>query len=904
MKKFTALAFAVLLLMFVASCGSDKKTEEKLPDSEVTDEDAVDDEPADTTPDSGDTTPNEGDTTPDGGDTTPDEGNTTPDGGDATPDEGDSAHDGGDTAQDDADTNTNDDDADSGAVIDDADSSTNDDDADNVLPDEDSEQETGSCTYIPNAFVSNWTDNFPTDWVSKTKLSYEKIDRGEGNYALRASVSAQTKAGYAFEPPAFVPAEDAAFPTKLTFDLKTNNTSKISINLRCGDLGDKDGFQVYNWDSDSKTFAYAGTVEPNHTGSTPNKYNPVVLEGNINEFHEVTVVLGDELKQEGFWRGQKCRFEFKYGKEADFDVTIDNLVFHTAAGACEPDDDPAEEDDNDDNDTNDDDADSDTDDQDTDTNDDDTDTDTDDQDTDTNDDDTDTDTDDQDTDINDDDDDVLPDDEPEPQTCVQIPNGDFSGTWDEDGVPQGWTKDGSQLSKVTFAKDENGALRITRTNDGSTGYAAYSPKFIPAADAGVPAGIKFKMAVNSPSLVSINIGWKDEQDHVKYNPYNWDSNGQVFVSANQNQYFVNLGNTLTETYIIFGDEMTADFWHRGTPLTLQFKFGNKDKNTNVTYDYDISVKDFEFVYFGGDCNNVPARTIGYAHTQWPESIEGYAGMKETVYGRIYISGLTDQTVNKSVALLGVKAQLGTKSEEDADFVWEDNYAIVNPENESSGNDDEYKYEHTFNKAGKIKYKFRFTADNGLNWKEADNYWEATIFAPEPGQFGNADFSYWSNDTTPQVWTSTTEATISKWDRGDANGLAAKVTATKSLTKGDIFTSGEFVVPTGKIAKKITFDMATDQAIKPKIGVNCASTTWYGWDSTAEAGSETGLGYFTTSKDSFVSIDFGDNNKLHPTYIKLDSANTTGTCQLIVRYRADKDSWAAFDNFTVVYEDAE
>ena len=93
-------------------------------------------------------------------------------------------------------------------------------------------------------------------------------------------------------------------------------------------------------------------------------------------------------------------------------------------------------------------------------------------------------------------------------------------------------------------------------------------------------------------------------------------------------------------------------------------------------------------------------------------------------------------------------------------------------------------------------------------------------------------------------------------------------------------------------------MSTDQAIQPKIGIKCASTKWYGWDS------EEGHKYFTASKSSFVAVNFGDNDQFHPTSVKLDSSVTTGTCKVMIRYTASAGQWAAFDNFTVVYEDAE
>lgn len=833
MKKFMAFGFAVLFMMFVTSCGDDKKTEDKLPDTEVTDEDISDEDPT-IDPTDEPTNPTDEPTNPTDEPTNPTDEPTNP-------------------------------------------TDPTDNPTDPV--------ETGSCTYIPNSFLSKWDDNqTPTGWVIKSDVTSEKVAHDDG-YALHVTKSGPTSNFYAFETPKFETEADAALPTKITFDLATNQISKMSVNIRCGAGETNDDFLAYNW--------VEGAFIHNQVN---NAYNPVNL--GDTAFHNVELTIGEELTKE-FWQNQKCRLEFKYGKNADFDVKVDNFVIHTAKGACEQEDDPIEENDDDvipDNEQ----------------------PDTEEPDNEQPDseepdneqpDSEEPDSEQPDSEEPDQDSEQPDSDTPEPQTCVQIPNGDFSGTWTE-GTPEGWTKDGGQLSKVTFAKDENGALRITRTNDGSNGYAAYSPEFTPATDAEVPTGIKFKMAANETSLVSINLGWK-ENNNAKYYAYNWNADSKVFVKGSQNAYSpVNFGDTnLHETMIIFGSEITEEFWHSGKTLTLQIKFGNKDNSTNITYNYDISVKDFEFVYYGGECNNVPSYTVGWANMQWPKTVEGFKGMSDTFYGRVYIEGLTDQTVNKSVVLMGVKAQFGVRAK-DSDTViaeedWEDAQVNV-AENNEFGNNDEYKITYQFKNAGEFEYMFRFSADNGQTWTKTTDFEDnathtglgyATILAPEAGQIGNADFKYWTNDTTAQVWTVGNNVTVSKWDRGE-NNYAAKVTAVSSLSAKDIFTSSEFVVPDGKKATEITFDMATDQAIKPKIGINCGSTKWYGWDSTE------GHNYFSASKSQFVSIDFGDNNQFHQTSVQLDSTTTTGTCKLIVRYTADANSWAAFDNFTVVYEDVE
>ena len=938
MKKFTVLALAVLFMMFIVSCDDDKTTDEKLPDEEVTDEDVVEptEEPTDEPTTEPTEEPTDEPTNPTDEPTNPTDEPTNPTDEPTNPTDEPTNPTDEPTNPTDEPTNP-------------TDEPTNPTDEPTNPTDEPTNptepEETGSCTYIPNAFVSNWTGDMPTGFVSKYNpaegnkqnlIAYGKIDRGEGNYALRAYLPSQpAKNLYAFDAPIFTTAADATVPAKITFDLALNKNSKISINVRCGEvdaLQNNSPMLAYNWDSVSGTFVEAGTN---------NAYNLVNL-GDTN-FKNVEMVMGEDMTAD-FWQNKDCRLEFKYGKEADFDIVVDNIIIHTPTRDCIgediPDPDPItcdadahkepnaegtecvciagfiadgdncvepaltcnEEEHKE---------------------------------------------------LNAEgtecvciegyhaDEDNCVEDTPaltcdaeahkEPNEagtecvcmdgfvadgddcvapkCVQIPNGDFSGTW-TDGTPKGWTKDNAQLSKVTFAKDENGALRITRTNDGSNGYAAYSPEFIPATDAEVPAGIKFKMAVNSPSVVSINIGWK-ENGNVKYYAYNWDAASKAFVEANGNQYYlVNLGNTLSETYIIFGDKINADFWHSEKTLTLQIKFGNKDKNTNVTYDYDISVKDFEFVYYGGECNNVPSYTVGWANMQWPKTVEGYAGMSETFYGRVFIAGLTDATVNKSEYLMGVKAQFGVRAKNSDTVIAEEDWkdATVNiAENNEFGNNDEYKITYTFPNSGDFEYMFRFSADNGQTWTKTTDFEDnethtglgyAEIIAPEAGKIPNGDFKYWLSDgKTPQLWSAKDPDTVtfSKLGRGGDN-YALKIEA--GGNKNDILLSSTFTIPEDKTSNKIEFEMATTTAgMRANFFVTCGSTSkQYNWSSTDEA--------FVAGTNTNTVITWGDidNLNLRETSINFADGVLTGTCSLKFRIYGDADISVAFDNFEIVYND--
>ena len=860
------LVFAVLFMMFVTSCGSDSKTEDKLPDTEVTDEDISDEDPT-IDPTDEPTNPTDEPTNPTDEPTNPTDEPTNPTDEPTNPTDEPTNPTDEPTNPTDEPTNPTDE------PTNPTDEPTNPTDEPTNPTDPTDPVETGSCSYIPNSFLSKWDDNqTPTGWVIKTDVTSEKVAHDDG-YALHVTKSGPTSNFYAFETPKFETEADAALPTKITFDLATNQISKISLNIRCGAGENNDDFLVYNW--------VEGAFIHNQTN---NAYNPVNL--GDTDFHNVELTIGEEFTKE-FWQNQKCRIEFKYGKNADFDVKVDNFVIHTATGACEQEDDPIEENDNDvipdseQPDTEEPDSEQ---------------PDTEEPDNEQPDSEE-PDSEQPDSEEPDQDSEEPDSDTPEPSVCNAIPNGDFSGTWSEAGIPEGWEKQGTS---VTFSNVEN-ALKIESNYTGNQ-KIAQTVKFITAENAEIPAGIRFKMAAPKESSISVNLFWGEGGND--YYAYNWSPSSSAFIYAGNStprqhdfETKINFGDTsdpqMHDVVIIFGSEI-KEKWQNNANLQIAFRAGK-----NV--DSAIIVDDFELVYYGGTCNNVTnTYTVGWAHTQWPSSVEGYEGLSDTFYGRVYIEGLTDQTVNKSVALMGVKAQFSYRAKgsdsEITDEFWRD--AEVNiAENNDFGNNDEYVIKNfSFPFEGEFEYMFRFSADNGRTWTIADNYGIAKILLPEAKQIPNGDFKYWSADgKTPQLWIVANTVTVSKWDRGE-NNYAAKVTANSSLSAKDIFTSGEFVVPDGKKATEITFDMATDQAIKPKIGINCASTKWYGWDSAN--------GYFSASKSSFVSIDFGDNNQLHQTSVQLDSTTTTGTCKFIVRYTANADSWAAFDNFTVVYEDAE
>ncbi|MBR6421152.1 hypothetical protein IKS86_00355, partial [bacterium] len=313
---------------------------------------------------------------------------------------------------------------------------------------------------------------------------------------------------------------------------------------------------------------------------------------------------------------------------------------------------------------------------------------------------------------------------------------------------------------------------------------------------------------------------------------------------------------------------------------------------------------------GDTCVKEEAKPITWATIQWPKSIAGYTGIEEKFYGRVNINGLTDTTENwdKSVALMGVKAQLCVRPKY-SDMLYtdcNDAKAVVSDhsDGEAFGGNNEYEVPYTFENTGDYEYTFRFSTDNGNNWTWINPEWSnvtsiayAYLVAVEEDKIPNGDFKYWLSDgKTPQLWTAK-KASTAVWDRGDTNGYAVKLTASEKLsTQKEVFVSPTFKIPSDKTATAIKFDMATDQAIAIQIGVNCDSTLWYGWDS------ELTHRYFSNSTQGYRSIDFDDNNTLHPTSIQLKESLSNVTCSLEFRVTSEANGWAAFDNFEVVYDD--
>ena len=459
-------------------------------------------------------------------------------------------------------------------------------------------------------------------------------------------------------------------------------------------------------------------------------------------------------------------------------------------------------------------------------------------------------------------------------------------------------------------------MRIKHTNNNKNDAAA-STTFEVKENDPIPAGIEFEMATNAPSYVAINIRWNDGTGD-KYHSYEWNELSQAFVyyQDNTNSFnLVDLGNTaLKKTAIIFGSEITEESW-RGKNFTLQFRY----KTKSVTNDFDISIKNFKFVYYddveineGDTCVKEEAKPITWATITWPKSVEGYVGTADTFYGRVNINGLTDTTENwdKSVALMGVKAQLCVRPKY-SDMLYtdcNDAKAVVSDhsDGEAFGGNNEYEVPYTFENTGDYEYTFRFSSDNGKNWTWIDYAWEnstniayATILEVLDDTIPNGDFKYWSGDN-PYLWT-VKDSKFSKITVDEENKDYALQVKRTNGSAGAVFDTPKFKISGSKFPSKITFKIATDTKVKMSLQLCCANTcgtNYYPWNKNE--------GAFTNANNNYNDpVTFGNTDFKYNTEIRFgsevaDSFWQGKECYIEFRYGGDSNEvWAKFDNFTIV-----
>ncbi|MBN1948010.1 MAG: lamin tail domain-containing protein [Bradymonadales bacterium] len=186
----------------------------------------------------------------------------------------------------------------------------------------------------------------------------------------------------------------------------------------------------------------------------------------------------------------------------------------------------------------------------------------------------------------------------------------------------------------------------------------------------------------------------------------------------------------------------------GTPIGTGIGTDDGQNIRFVFSEYTLDGTDFLFQIKGiGDDHNEYALSFLpsglWCRLQYPESIRSAGGEEETVYGRLWISGLTDENKEGNDPLPDfVYAQVGYGTvgdypeDDPLSWAWFDaepnsDYSTSSPSFEA--NNDEYQADILVPTAiGTYDYAYRFTGDGGVSWLYCD------LDTGETGEDGSQD----------------------------------------------------------------------------------------------------------------------------------------------------------------------
>ncbi len=141
----------------------------------------------------------------------------------------------------------------------------------------------------------------------------------------------------------------------------------------------------------------------------------------------------------------------------------------------------------------------------------------------------------------------------------------------------------------------------------------------------------------------------------------------------------------------------------------------------------------------------------WCNLQWPYNFEAEA-TSPTIYGQIYVAGLTDFLADPSLILaeVGYGPHLSNPLIDDTQWVWAS--AAYNNMFPPGSNNYEYMGEISFTDPGTFSYTFRYSIDNGATWALADI--DGTLNGIDVNQFGVATITVGTGAPVPvpgAVW---------------------------------------------------------------------------------------------------------------------------------------------------------
>lgn len=118
------------------------------------------------------------------------------------------------------------------------------------------------------------------------------------------------------------------------------------------------------------------------------------------------------------------------------------------------------------------------------------------------------------------------------------------------------------------------------------------------------------------------------------------------------------------------------------------------------------------IVYGTCAAACPTYAVNWCNVQFPTSINNNAGAVETVYGQLYVPGLTDASINQSQRPDNVVAEFGwgAPGADASGYTFE-----AASDNALAGNNYEFQVDWTLPGAGTYDYVFRMSGDDGASW---------------------------------------------------------------------------------------------------------------------------------------------------------------------------------------------
>jgi hypothetical protein len=119
-------------------------------------------------------------------------------------------------------------------------------------------------------------------------------------------------------------------------------------------------------------------------------------------------------------------------------------------------------------------------------------------------------------------------------------------------------------------------------------------------------------------------------------------------------------------------------------------------------------------------------SIDWCKLQFPKSISAQAGKQQTVYGRVYSQGCTEDKSSSRVECKPITGELGwgptdvDPSKQPSVYTWKQaSYNAKFPPQNKTNNNDEHQASFTPSQTGTFDYVFRFSGDGGQSWTYCD-----------------------------------------------------------------------------------------------------------------------------------------------------------------------------------------